>query len=98
MWRINRLSFNVQTHTHTHIEEREERDPLALSSFSCDVIEAEQQTPKPEAELRPSTTAKNYRLHSRSAHTHISTGQKREGARKKRRGVGREKERERRIH
>lgn len=67
------------THKHTHTEE--ERDQLTLSSFSCDVIEAEQQTLKPGAELRPSTTAKNYRLHSRSAHTHISTGHRGERGR-----------------
>lgn len=36
--------------THTH---RKKRDPHTLSSFSCDVIEAEQQTLKPEAELGP---------------------------------------------
>lgn len=30
---------------------------------------------KPQAELRSNTTARNYRLHSRSAHMHISTGQ-----------------------
>lgn len=68
---------------------QEERHPLVLSSFSCDVIEAEQQTLKPEAELRPSTTAKNYRLHSRSAHTHISTGLGQGRRRKGRRGKSR---------
>lgn len=49
------------------------------------MIEAEQQTSKPEAALRPSTTAKNYRLLSRSAHTHISTGQRRERSERKER-------------
>lgn len=65
MWRINHLSFSVQAHTRMHARTHAGRNrPLALSSFSCDVIEAVQQTLKPEAELRPSTTAKNYRLHS----------------------------------
>lgn len=56
----------------TQTDTQEERDQPPLSSFSCDVIEAEQQTPKPEAEPRPSTAAKNYRLHSGSAHFHWS--------------------------
>lgn len=57
--RINHHSFITQTHTHTHTnscicaEREEERDQLILSSFPCDMIEAEQQTLKPEAERRP---------------------------------------------
>lgn len=47
--------YNSNTHTNSCIcaEREEERDQLILSSFSCDMIEAEQQTPKPEAERRP---------------------------------------------
>lgn len=66
----------LNTHKHASTQTEEERDQLTLSSFTCDVIEAEQQTLKPEAELRSSTAARNYRLHSRSARTHISTGQR----------------------
>lgn len=61
IWRISHHSFTVQVHTHTHTVARacthahteEERNQLTLSSFSCDVIEAEQKTLKPEAEWGP---------------------------------------------
>lgn len=33
-----------RAHTHSHTETHRKTDPLALSSFSCDVIEAELQT------------------------------------------------------
>lgn len=47
MWGINHLSFSAQNrHKHTCTHTQEGIDPLALSSFSCDVIEAEQQTLK----------------------------------------------------
>lgn len=55
--RINHHSLHQHTHTNTNTricaEREEERDQLILSSFSCDTIEAEQQTLKPEAERRP---------------------------------------------
>lgn len=73
---IRLLVKHTQAHKHASTQTEEERDQLTLSSFTCDVIEAEQQTLKPEAELRSSTAARNYRLHSRSARTHISTSQR----------------------
>lgn len=51
--RINHHTLMSQTHTCICAEREEERDQLILSSFSCDTIEAEQQTLKPEAERRP---------------------------------------------